>query len=360
MAKGQTYSMERIQREDPRTGSARKASARAIAFLQLTSFPVASWPFPYFYTNLTNGFTADSRTIVFCSLRSCRRDSPFDLFRVDVDGDNLVQLTERDIVGAVVFSGSQRLVYFFDAGTLWSVHLDTFAEEEVAHADVGLQRWSWGYLSPDDRWYFVKAVNSKGEYVLLRLATDGTDAQIIHVGDDWNLHSIDPRGQGLFILVPESEGRGLLLVGFSGGVAARYGRSERFAHSSPLGKSGVFQACAMPPGRAVLTLGVKEGEPKTLVEGPYFWHSSGSLDGEWIIADTNWPNEGLQLVCVETRRFRTLLHPENSAGHPQTTHAHPQFSPDGRFVLFNSDRTGIAQMYVAEIPDEFKKELKTR
>lgn len=348
MAKGQQYSIERVQCVDPHTGT---------RLLQLTSFPVMSWPLPYFYTNLTNGFSADSRTIVFCSQRANCRDAPFDLFRVGVDGTDLVQLTEREHLGAVVLSGTQRRAYFFEAGTLWSVDIDTCAEQAVLHVPYTLQQWSWGYLSHDDRWYFAKAVDERRRFVLLRMATDGADTEVIHEGEDWNLHSIDPRGQGLFILATEGGRRDLLLTDYGGAVLARYGRSEGFAHSCPLGRSGLFQACAMPPDRAVLLLGPDEGEPHALVEGPYFWHSSGSLDGEWIIADTNWPNEGLQLVCVKTRRFRTLVHPGNSAGHPQTTHAHPQFSPDARFVLFNSDRTGIAQLYIVEVPETLKQQL---
>ncbi|MBI5095413.1 MAG: PD40 domain-containing protein [Candidatus Hydrogenedentes bacterium] len=348
MAKGQKYQIERIQCTDARSG---------VRFLQLTSFPVISWPLPYFYANLTNGFTSDSRTIVFCSLRSCQRDASFDLFRVDVDGDNLIQLTDRSHLGAIVLAGNRRVVYFFDAGALWSVHLDTFAEVEVARADVGLQQWSWGYLSPDERWYFAKAVNKSGEPALIRIATDGSGSKVIHTGDDWNVHSVDPRGEALFVLAPELDGRGLVLVDYDGAIVGHYGKSDRFAHSSPLGVSGIFQGCSTMPDRAIITLGPNQGEPRALVEGPYFWHSSATLDGQWIVADTNWPNDGLQLVCVKTRRFGELFHPGNSAGHPQTTHAHPQFSPDGRYVLFNSDRTGIAQMYLAEIPREFRNSL---
>ncbi|MDP6125189.1 MAG: hypothetical protein QGH20_05475 [Candidatus Latescibacteria bacterium] len=93
------------------------------------------------------------------------------------------------------------------------------------------------------------------------------------------------------------------------------------------------------------------------MEGPYFWHSSASIDGEWIIADTNWPNEGLVLVCVKTRRFKTLLDPQTSAGHPQWTHPHPFLSPDRRFVAFGSDWTGVAQVYTAGVPAELYEEL---
>ncbi|MBI4978539.1 MAG: PD40 domain-containing protein [Spirochaetes bacterium] len=36
----------------------------------------------------------------------------------------------------------------------------------------------------------------------------------------------------------------------------------------------------------------------------------------------------------------------------QNSHAHPRFSPDGKNVLFTSDRTGYDQVYLAEVPED--------
>jgi oligogalacturonide lyase len=35
---------------------------------------------------------------------------------------------------------------------------------------------------------------------------------------------------------------------------------------------------------------------------------------------------------------------------PQHTHPHPAFSPDGKHVVFTSDRTGHAQVYEVTLP----------
>jgi len=356
MAKGRTYNHERIARTDPETG--RK-------MLQLTSFPTISSHLPYYYTSTYNGFTADSRTLVFRSQRSGERAAPFDLFRVDVDGANLTQLTERDRIGGIALAPTKPLVYFYIEGSLWSVNLETFAEEEIAHEDIGKPNWkgrepgdnvAWGYVSPDDRWYFIPSMNEAGEPIILRHATDGSDVRVIHTGADVVLQYVDPQGRGLMVMVREGGRRRFALVDFEGRVIGRYGWNV-FAHGSPLGRSGLYQGCGMPPLHAILTMQEGQDDALPLVEGPYFWHSSASLDGEWIVADTNFPNEGLQLVCVRTRRFRTFLHPHNSAGHPQRTHAHPFFSPDRRYVAFNSDWTGTGQVYVAEVPQELYDEL---
>ena len=141
------------------------------------------------------------------------------------------------------------------------------------------------------------------------------------------------------------------------GANEKFFTRNAFAHSSWLGKTGKLQGCARFPSRAVLVATCGQEHPQLLVQGPYFWHSASTLDGEWIISDTNWPDEGLQLINVSTRRFRTLCYPLSSEGHPQWTHPHPSFSPDGELVLFNSDRTGVAQIYLATIPGEMREEL---
>ena len=99
---------------------------------------------------------------------------------------------------------------------------------------------------------------------------------------------------------------------------------------------------------------------KTIVaEGPYFWHSGASDDGEWIVADSNWPDEGLWLINVATKQRERLCFSFASQGHPQTTHPHPNLSDDGSMAVFASDRTGITQVYVAYLPEEMRDRLAT-
>ena len=47
-------------------------------------------------------------------------------------------------------------------------------------------------------------------------------------------------------------------------------------------------------------------------------------------------------------RTSYLLHPRSSFGHSQHTHPHPFQSPDGNVVLFNSDESGLPQIYAIE------------
>ena len=123
-----------------------------------------------------------------------------------------------------------------------------------------------------------------------------------------------------------------------------------------LGGSDHIQGCGMPPDRCIWF--AKEGEPpRKLVSGPYFWHSGASWDGEWIIADTNWPDEGLKIVHVPSKRWRTLCHAHATQGHTQMGHPHSGLSQDGCIAVFGSDRTGVRQVYVAHITDEFRESV---
>ncbi len=56
-------------------------------------------------------------------------------------------------------------------------------------------------------------------------------------------------------------------------------------------------------------------------------------------------------------RYHLLSIDGSSSGHPERTHPHPVVSPCGTKALFNSDRTGINQVYVVEIPGSMKEEL---
>lgn len=346
MAKGTTYNHERIEFVDARTG---------VRLTQMTSFPTMSMALPYFGRN----FTADSRTLIFVSQREARRDAPWDLFRVDVDGTNLTQLTESEGAGGFVVSPRNDCVYYHRQGALWTVDINTFHEKEVI-TPHGVASMGGGALSPDGAYYFVQAVTTHDTSGILRLATDGSRADMLFEGErgSFALHSASPGGTGLLLWHIRNGSKTWLLLDYEGNEKGTYTSSYDFAHCTFLGMSERVQGCALPPDRALVHIGLGEERPTTIAQGVYFWHSASTLDGEWIISDTNWPDEGLQLVHGPTGRYRPLCYPRSSQGHPQWTHPHPQFSPDGRYVLFNADRTGVCQIYLAQVPDDLREQIR--
>jgi Tol biopolymer transport system component len=89
-----------------------------------------------------------------------------------------------------------------------------------------------------------------------------------------------------------------------------------------------------------------------VARGVYFCHPNVSRDGRWFVSDVS-PGGEIMVGSLETGRYRLLCSSGSSFGRPQYTHPHPFFSPDTRHVLYNSDRSGLAQIYVAELPEGF-------
>ncbi|MDE0682265.1 MAG: oligogalacturonate lyase family protein, partial [Candidatus Poribacteria bacterium] len=99
------------------------------------------------------------------------------------------------------------------------------------------------------------------------------------------------------------------------------------------------------------------------------WHAISNPAGTRMVADTNFPDIGIQIFDVldGLGEPQTLCYPgASSLGEhwngpfpyakgpvqvyaPQHTHPHPSFSPDGQHVVFTSDRSGFAQIYEATI-----------
>ena len=58
-----------------------------------------------------------------------------------------------------------------------------------------------------------------------------------------------------------------------------------------------------------------------------------------------------------TWRARVLREAGTRPGSPQYTHPRPYFTPDRRWVILNSDRTGIAHVCAARVPEGLLEEL---
>jgi oligogalacturonide lyase len=117
------------------------------------------------------------------------------------------------------------------------------------------------------------------------------------------------------------------------------------------------------------------------------WHIAPDRAGTRVLCDTNHPDEGIQIIAVADGSRRMVCRSESSnrgsqwltsryalaedfecarAGQggalswmeadndtvygPQYTHPHPSWSRDERKIVFTSDRTGVPQVYVAEVP----------
>jgi hypothetical protein len=93
--------------------------------------------------------------------------------------------------------------------------------------------------------------------------------------------------------------------------------------------------------------------PRVVFDSPLVWnHVSASRCGRYFVADNYDSLEAPILVgSIATGRTAVLCHSKTSGGGAQHTHAHPYFTADNKWVVFNSDRTGITQVYLASVPE---------
>ena len=351
MSKGYVTN-ERVEWTDAHTG------ARVI---QLTSYPTPA--VPLFYASIN--FTPDSEHLILLCQREARRNAPWDLWSVRRDGTELRQMTDVEGAGGFAIMPDGSAVLFHRAGAVWRMDFTSLIEEKVADLTDGLAA-GHGFASPDGTYYFAASQTpgnsgriGPSPLTVFRIRTDGTEVVVHrpHADDIWTMHSVSPGGHGILAIATRPDAKEYRLLDHNFGRVGVYTRTHDFAHSTFLGRSPELQGCALPPERALLRIGMGEETPRTIAGGPYFWHSASTLDGEWIVADTNWPDLGLQLVHVPTGRYGTLCHPRSSQGHSQWSHPHPQFSPDGRSVVFSSDATGVPQVYLAQVADELRERV---
>lgn len=363
------FASERIQRVDPKTG---------VKVIQLTAYPAPSAHFLYDWPCVTPD---NQRVVLFCQ-RAATRNAPWDLFRVDSDGLNLFQLTERGEhaeEGGYYGRPAARLtldgetVYCVWHRTLCSVDVETGRTEELCSLEKQCPAGSVVHnlhISADGRRLFLTH-SRPGAPGIVRVDLDSGETTEVQV--DGHLFACDPTGPRLVVTkgtvewgtaTREDGSRVVTNVGEmlakwitdEDGNDIEYFCPEMYAHATLLGRHLKVQGCGKPPHRCVW-LAEKGSEPRKLVEGPYFWHSGASWNGEWIVADTNWPDQGLQLIHVPTGRFATLCHAGASQDHYEFGHPHPCLSQDGSLCVFRSDRTGVPQIYLAQITQEFRERV---
>jgi oligogalacturonide lyase len=114
-----------------------------------------------------------------------------------------------------------------------------------------------------------------------------------------------------------------------------------------MGLTGKILYCYWPIGIKSIN---PDGSDDRLIAELNFWHAASDLEGKLVVADTNWPDLGIQLVDVATGGIDKLCESDSSDPNKQV-HPHPSLSPDGTKVIFGSSSTGSSEVYVADLSD---------
>jgi hypothetical protein len=111
-------------------------------------------------------------------------------------------------------------------------------------------------------------------------------------------------------------------------------------HPSLIASTGVY---GITPGDAAAT---------PLALGRPVNHLAVSDDGRFFVVD-EYRTWRIWIGSVATGRMELLCDSNTRQGRPQYTHAHPYLTPDNQHVIFNSNVTGVPQVYSARVPDGF-------
>ncbi|TBL72416.1 PD40 domain-containing protein [Paenibacillus thalictri] len=357
MGRGTAYAPERRFFRDTRTG---------VEGVQLTSIPGIHIKL-YFHVN---AFTPDSRTLVFQSFSAMGRDAKVDLFKVNVDGLGLTQLTDAAEAGSPVVSPDGQWLYYMCQGELRRVSMTTYEEHSIGYIEgvrpsTGLSANTAGStinasMSADGAVYFTDATLKSGRRAILRYTTDGKMASVIYESDDITHTQCEPSEAKVIAFQhrPDEKHRNIWLINEDGSNLRPLDLPYGNGHWMWLGQTKRIISNLEKRCNGISVMGERDEKPELLATGEHFWHAASSRDGEWIVSDTSWPDNGIQLIHTGTRKYKPLCYPESSNSHPQWSHPHPSFSPDASYVVYNSDRTGMAQMYIVRVPEELKEELR--
>ena len=368
MARGQVYPSESIHFQDKKTG---------VRIRQITD-QASIHHQPFF---IIPAYDDAMRRLIFVSHRTGRPQ----IYAEERATGKLIQLTERADIGeySVYPSHDGRYVYFTAGSGAYRVHTETLREEqlvdfgEINMREAGMVADALGTtaLSFDDRYWAIRySVN--GEACLAVIDTKSGECEIILKRDTIAHLMFCPDDADLLYYAGPLKDRVWVIKRDGSGNRRLYQRApgEWITHECWI--PGRRELAFVDWNKGIRAIQVASGAERR-VASFNAWHAICNRAGAMMVADTNFPDIGLQLFnpLDGTGEPITLCYPGASSegAHwngpfpyedgpikvyaPQHTHPHPSFSPDNRFVVYTSDITGHAQIYEAEIPEAIKERL---
>ncbi|HEY3743821.1 MAG TPA: hypothetical protein VGL53_28445 [Bryobacteraceae bacterium] len=331
---------------------------------------------------LQRSFTPDNRTLVFTSYRD---ENQAQLFEVGFPDGEIRQLTDGEAIhpfSPAILPGGEEIV-FVRGGSIWTLRRDTLEERLVVDFPDG-QLGECSFTT-DGEW-LTAAVKLRGEAGLVSGRTDGSEWRFIPFPRTVIHPQFHPREAEWIEFAADPAPRMHRVRRDGSGLECLYqhGNHEFVVHETFLGETGDLVYTVWPHS-------LKRMNWKTLEHTPIAefnaWHITPNREGTKVLCDTNHPDRGLFLIDVATGAAELLCLSESSnAGSqwktsryalaadfaaarseaaknlswmeagaadtvygPQWTHPHPSFSPDETLVAFASDRTGVTQVFVADI-----------
>jgi oligogalacturonide lyase len=292
----------------------------------------------------------------------------------------IVQVTDRDDLAewSVYPSPDGRRVYFTAGTGAWCVDLQDLSETRLADfgavemREKGMVGAAMGTtaLSADGRWWAIPV--KAGKVSRFIVIDTGTGASQVILERDTIGHPQFCPDDDNFILYAGPLTDRVWTVARDGSNNRRvYSREDRMqwvTHEVWLPGRKAIAFIDWPRGMRLIDIETGESETRLahwLNQFPA-WHAAPDAAGQRFVCDTNFPDKGLHIIPLDGDPQFLCASGASSEGahwaHPfpyndgpvavearQHTHPHPRFAPDGRSVVFTSDKSGFAQVYEVEL-----------
>lgn len=364
MAKGNVLPPESVETRDSDTG---------VRIRQITSHS-SIHHHPFYYV------PAYDDAMQWLFFVSHRTGSPQFFAERRTTGD-LIQLTDRNDLNEWSLHPSHdgRSLYFTTKTSGCRLSMDSLQQEqliEFAAADKpsGMVGAGMGTttLSHDDKWWAIPIrCNNTGQ--LLVVSTETGESHVVCENETIGHPQFHPNDANLLRYGGPYDRRLW--------ITERNGENHRLVYDrDATQKEWIVHECWRPYSREILTTNWPHGVMTIDVDSGQSrwvtrlnaWHPMIDPKGNRMVADTRNPDIGLQLFDItdDLAEPQLLCHSNASSigdhwntDHcpyddgpvrvfaPQHTHPHPNFSPDGKRVIFTSDVSGISQVFEVLLPE---------
>jgi oligogalacturonide lyase len=273
-------------------------------------------------------------------------------------------------------------LYFSAGSRVCRIDMDTHAEEVIADfgskplVAPGMVGAGMGTLSvsTDDRWIAVPVCAKNGSRLyVINTETGSTDCIAeapsifhpqFHPDDSSLLRYSGPHSARMWVLNRDGSDHRLV---YERDVV----RKEWVVHETWI--PGTREMLTVDWPRGVFRVSIDDGI-RRIVSRLNAWHPVADRAGRRVVTDTLHPDRGIcvfdleysadnqhEVIC-QSRASSLGDHWNNDhcpyddgpvqVYAPQHTHPHPRFSPDGRYIVFTSDYSGVAQVIEVDLRPE--------
>lgn len=248
-------------------------------------------------------------------------------------------------------------------------HYARLVKEDVVELPTTEGRLSYGTVSPDHRYYAVSAHPESGgsKVIVLDLKT-GERRTLVQKPEYYFKHeqfSMDGKNRVLIQANKMPDVKqvhlGALEVDHEGiqwFPADRPHTPRPTGHESWVGPADriLFSTASDKDGRGnVWMAGLKDSSPTLVSQTPVrFCHVSVSRDGRFWIGDAmSAADVPIHIGSVKNGKHRRLVFSRTKHDRKQSSHTHPYLTANNRWLIFNSTRSGRAQVYGARLKEGF-------